>query len=90
MSMQDKPPRRRLLREGLKALDLQPEQADSLQNFFAKLSEAGKKAFRVITDKMKGKANQYLIWIKLGTQRRWKTCLPAFFKEAFNCPKIFP
>ena len=54
MNMLEKSSTQAITAEVLKALNLQPEQADSLQKIpFAQLSDAGKKALRVVADKMK-------------------------------------
>ena len=54
MSMLEKSATQEIAAEVLKALNIQPEQVDSLQKVpFAQLSDAGKKALKVIADKMK-------------------------------------
>ncbi len=54
MAMLDKSTTQLIAAEVLKALNLQPGQADSLQTVpFQLLSDAGKKALRVVADKMK-------------------------------------
>lgn len=54
MNMLDKATTQAITAEVLKALNLQPSQADSLQSLpFAALSDAGKKALKAIADQMK-------------------------------------
>lgn len=54
MNMLEKPTTQAITAEVLKALNLQPNQVDSLQTIpFARLSEAGKKALKIIADQMK-------------------------------------
>jgi para-nitrobenzyl esterase len=54
MAMLEKQTTQSIAAEVLKALNLQPAQADELQKIpFAQLSDAGKKALKVIADKMK-------------------------------------
>ncbi len=79
--------------EVLKALNLQPDQADSLQKIsFAQLSEAGKKALKVIADKMKAEGKPVI-----GFRLSWGPSqdgedLPyqLFSKEAFELSKNIP
>jgi len=54
MNMLEKPTTQAIAAEVLKALNLQPNQVDSLQTMpFAQLSAAGKKALNIIADQMK-------------------------------------
>lgn len=54
MNMLEKATTQAITAEVLKALNLQPTQADSLQSIpFAELSDAGKKALKIIADQMK-------------------------------------
>jgi para-nitrobenzyl esterase len=79
--------------EVLKALNLQPEQADSLQKIsFAQLSEAGKKALKVIADKMKAEGKPVIgFGLSWGPSQDGED-LPyqLFSKEAFELSKNIP
>jgi para-nitrobenzyl esterase len=58
-AMLDKQTTQTITAEVLKALNLQPNQADELQKIpFAQLSDAGKKALKVIADQMKASGKQ--------------------------------
>jgi para-nitrobenzyl esterase len=79
--------------EVLKALNLQPGQADSLQHIpFAQLSEAGKKALKVVADKMKADGKP-----APGFGLSWGPSIDGddlpyqlFSKEAFELSKNIP
>jgi para-nitrobenzyl esterase len=79
--------------EVLKALNLQPGQADSLQHIpFAQLSEAGKKALKVVADKMKADGKP-----ASGFGLSWGPSIDGedlpyqlFSKEAFELSKNIP
>jgi para-nitrobenzyl esterase len=79
--------------EVLKALNLQPGQADSLQRLpFAQLSEAGKKALKVVADKMKADGKP-----APGFGLSWGPSIDGedlpyqlFSKEAFELSKNIP
>ena len=79
--------------EVLKALNLQPDQADSLQKIsFAQLSEAGKKALKVIADKMKAEGKPVIgFGLSWGPSQDGED-LPyqLFSKEAFELSKNIP
>src|SRR6185295_15469707 len=54
MNILDKSSTQAIAAEVLKALNIQPDQVDSIQKIpFAQLSDAGKKALKVVADKMK-------------------------------------
>jgi len=93
MNMLEKPTTQAITIEVLKALNLQPNQADSLQNIpFAQLSEAGKKALRVIADQMKAEGKPIpgfgLSWGP--SQDGVNLPYQLFSKEAFELSKNVP
>ncbi|MDO9377042.1 MAG: carboxylesterase family protein [Ferruginibacter sp.] len=92
-NMLEKATTQALTAEVLKALNLQPNQADSLQSVpFARLSEAGKKAIRVVAEQLKAAGTPVsgfgLSW---GPSRDGED-LPyqLFSKEAFELSKNIP
>ena len=93
MSMLEKSTTQEIAAEVLNALGLKPDQADSLQRIpFAQLSEAGKKALKVVADNMK-KAGKPVIGFGLS----WGPSLDGvdlpyqlFSKEAFELSKNIP
>ena len=92
-SMQEKSTTQAITAEVLKALNLQPEQADSLQKIpFAQLSDAGKKALRVIADRMKAEGKSLPTFgLNWGPSVDGED-LPyqLFSKEAFELSKDIP
>ena len=93
MNMLEKNTAQLIAAELLKALNLQPNQADSLQGIpFAQLSEAGKKAIKIVADKMKAEGKPVsgfgLSW---GPSSDGED-LPyqLFSKEAFELSKNIP
>jgi para-nitrobenzyl esterase len=93
MNMLEKTTAQAIAAEVLKALNLQPNQADSLQNIpFAQLSEAGKKALKVIADKMKAEGKPVIgFGLSWGPSNDGED-LPyqLFSKEAFELSKDVP
>jgi para-nitrobenzyl esterase len=93
MNMLEKPTTQAIAAEVLKALNLQPNQVDSLQTMpFAQLSEAGKKALKIIADQMKA-AGKPLPGFGLS----WSPSVDGddlpyqlFSKEAFELSKDVP
>ncbi|CAN5197102.1 carboxylesterase/lipase family protein [soil metagenome] len=79
--------------EVLKALNLQPDQVDSLQTIpFAELSDAGKKALKIIADRMKAAGKPVIgFGLSWGPSRDGED-LPyqLFSKEAFELSKDVP
>ena len=85
MNMLEKNTAQLIAAELLKALNLQPNQADSLQGIpFAQLSEAGKKAIKIVADKMKAEGKPVsgfgLSWGPSSDGEDFT--LPAFFKRS--------
>ncbi len=93
MNMLDKSTTQAIAAEVLKALNLQPEQADSLQKIpFQQLSDAGKKALRIIADKLKAEGKPIP-----GFGLSWGPSVDGedlpyqlFSKEAFELSKDIP
>jgi para-nitrobenzyl esterase len=93
MNMLEKSTTQLITAEVLKALNLQPGQADSLQNIpFEKLSDAGKKALKVVADKMKAEGKP-----APGFGLSWGPSIDGedlpyqlFSKEAFELSKNIP
>ncbi|QEC66735.1 carboxylesterase/lipase family protein [Panacibacter ginsenosidivorans] len=92
-TMLDKATTQALTAEVLKALNLQPSQADSLQTIpFAQLSDAGRKALKVIADQMKAQGKTIP-----GFGLSWGPSVDGedlpyqlFSKEAFELSKDVP
>lgn len=92
-TMLDKPMTQAIAAEVLKALNMQPDQVDSLQKIsYARLSEAGKKALKAVSDKMKAEGKP-LPGFGLG----WGPSVDGedlpyqlFSKEAFELSKNVP
>jgi para-nitrobenzyl esterase len=92
-AMMEKSETQRIAAEVLKALDLKPEQVDSLQNIpFTQLSAAGKKALAVVAEKMKAEGKPVVgFGLSWGPSRDGEV-LPyqLFSREAFDLSKNVP
>jgi para-nitrobenzyl esterase len=92
-AMLDKKSTQEIAAEVLKQLNIQPDNADSLQKIsFAQLSDAGKKALKVVADKMKAEGKPVIgFGLSWGPSTDGED-LPyqLFSKEAFELSKDVP